>query len=164
MANFIELECKENKFSHIHATGKFGSRWMPELLRERGVYLDEHKNVELREYIHDMPRVMAAADLIICRGGASTVSELAAVGKPAIIIPSPNVAENHQEKNAKVLEDAGGAVMLREAELSAEVLYNTVKELLGDSNKLKEMSRNLSKVAILDGCERIYREIIELSK
>lgn len=164
MAEFIKLECKENLFNHIHATGKFGNSWMPQLLSEAGIDVERYPNLELREYINDMPRVMAAADLVICRGGASTVSELAAVGKPAIIIPSPNVAENHQEKNASVLESVGGAVMLREAEVNPEKLYNTAKELILNPDKLKEMSRALSKVAILDGCERIYKEIVELSK
>ncbi len=164
VVRFIKLECEEDLFNHIHAMGKFGSTWMPQMLEESGVDISAHGNVELREYIHDMPRVMAAADLVICRGGASTVSEIAAVGKPAIIIPSPNVAENHQEKNAAVLESAGGAVMLRESEVTAEILYSKTKELLSDKEKLSKMSKNLSKVAILDGCERIYKEIIELAR
>lgn len=164
MADFIKLECEEGFFNHIHAMGKFGSEWMPDLIAEKGIKLDEHPNIDLREYIHDMPRVMAAADVIICRGGASTVSEIAAAGKPAIIIPSPNVAENHQEKNAKVLHDIGGAVMLRENEVTGKRIYDAVREIAFDGEKLKDMSRNLSKVAILDGCERIYREIAELSK
>ena len=164
MAEFIKRECEDKKFNHIHATGKFGNEWMPGLLRDMGVDISENPGFELREYIYDMPRVMAAADLVICRAGASTVSELAAVGKPAIIIPSPNVADNHQEKNASVLEKAGGAIMLREAEVTAEKLYSTAKELLLSKEKLSAMSKNLSKIAVLDGCERIYKEIISFAR
>ncbi|MBR5479028.1 MAG: undecaprenyldiphospho-muramoylpentapeptide beta-N-acetylglucosaminyltransferase [Clostridia bacterium] len=164
MAEFIKLECETGLFNHIHAMGKFGSEWMPNLIAEKGIVLHEHPDIDLREYIHDMPRVMAAADVIICRGGASTVSEIAAAGKPAIIIPSPNVAENHQEKNAKVLSDIGGAFMLRESEVTGKSIYDKVCEIAFDGEKLKDMSKNLSKVAILDGCERIYKEIAELAK
>lgn len=164
MAEVIKLESEENLYNHIHAMGKFGAEWVPELITSKGVNLEEHKNIELREYIHDMPRVMAAADLVICRGGASTLSEISALGKPAIIVPSPNVAENHQEKNASVLENSGGAVMFRESEVSAEKMYSCIKEIVSDNERMKAMSRSLSKVAVLDGCERIYREITELTK
>ncbi len=164
MAEVIKLECADNLYNHIHATGKFGSEWMPELIASKGIDLNEYKNIELREYIHDMPRVMAAADLVICRGGASTMSEVSALGKPAIIIPSPNVAENHQEKNASVLASSGGAVMLRESEVSGEKLYSCIKEIITDKARLKAMSDSLTKNAVLDGCERIYREIVELSR
>lgn len=162
MAKFIALETKEDRFSHIHATGKFGFEWMPEYIASLGVELSKHPNIDLREYIHDMPRVMAAADLVICRGGASTLSEVAALGKPAIIVPSPNVSANHQEKNAGVLDRAGGAVMIREAEVSPERLYQTAKKLLCDTERLHAMSQALSEIAVLDGCERIYQEIMAL--
>jgi len=164
LAEFIKFECEERLFNHIHAMGKFGKEWMPGLLKDLGVDVSKQDNLDLREYIHDMPRVMAAADLVICRAGASTVSELAAMGKPAIIIPSPNVADNHQEKNAKVLENAGGAIMLRETEVTPEKVYRIAKELLTDREKLTQMSKNLSKIAVLDGCERIYKEIIQINK
>lgn len=162
IAKFIAMETREDQFSHIHATGKFGFEWMPEYIASLGVKLAEHPNIDLREYIHDMPRVMAAADLIICRGGASTLSEIAALGKPAIIVPSPNVSANHQEKNASVLQHAGGAIMIRESEVSPERLYRTAKELFCDEGRLSSMSQALSKIAVLDGCERIYQEIMAL--
>lgn len=164
MAQVIKLEAEEGLYNHIHAMGKFGSEWFPGLVASMGVNLDEHPEIELREYIHDMPRVMAAADLVICRGGASTLSEISALGKPAIIVPSPNVAENHQEKNASVLEKSGGAVMLREDDVEAEKLYSCIKEIISDSDRRKAMSQALCSVAVLDGCERIYNEIIALCK
>ena len=72
----------------------------------------------MREYIYDMPLVMAAADLVLCRAGASTIAEIAAIAKPAVLVPSPNVVADHQTKNARVLANAGGAVLLPEGERS----------------------------------------------
>ena len=78
-----------------------------------------------------MPTVMVAADLVLCRGGASTLSELTAIGKPAVIVPSPNVTNHHQEKNANVLARQGGAVVLLEPVCSGDTLYQTTQDLLG---------------------------------
>ena len=164
VAQVIKMECEDGLYNHIHAMGSFGSKWVPELIESLGVDISQNSNIELREYIYDMPRVMAAADLVVCRGGASTLSEISALAKPAIIIPSPNVAENHQEKNASVLADAGGAVMIRESEVSAEKLYGTMKEILSSKEKIKEMSQAMSGIAVLDGCEQIYKEIVNLCK
>ncbi len=80
--------------------------------------------MEVREYIYDMPLVMAAADVVLCRAGASTISELTAIAKPSILVPSPNVTANHQEKNARVLADQGAAVLLREQDCVEETLYD----------------------------------------
>lgn len=96
---------------------------------------------DVRDYIYDMPRVMAAADLILCRAGASTLSELTYMGKPVFLVPSPNVTNNHQEKNARVLERAGGALVLKEEELDAAGLLDTVREHLASPGKLEGMSR-----------------------
>jgi len=164
IADFFALECRDDKWQHIHATGKFGSSWMPEYVKEQGITLSEHKNIDMREYINDMPRVMAAADLVMCRGGASTLSEVTALGKPAIIVPSPNVSDNHQEKNARELERIGGAVVIREKECSGEILYKTAAEILEDGKRIANMSQALNAVAILDATQRIYREIVELCK
>ena len=87
---------------------------LAEQLAGAGVDLDKTPDLEVREYIHDMGVVMRSADLVICRAGASTISELTALGVPAIIVPSPNVTHNHQEHNAQVLSHAGGAVLILE--------------------------------------------------
>lgn len=164
MATVIERECEHDDVWHIHATGRYGYQWMPELLRERGVDLGAHPQIDLREYIHDMPTVMAAADLVLCRGGASTLSELMALGKPAIIVPSPNVSANHQERNARVLEHAGGAQVIVEHSCDGERLYAAARTLLFDPKRRAEMSRNLKKIAVLDATDRIYKEIVALAK
>ena len=114
MARFMALEAGKQPFHHIHGAGTVGSLHMKEYLSAAGVDLAKTPSLEVREYIQDMGTVMRAADLVICRAGASTISELTALGQPAIIVPSPNVVHNHQERNARVLADAGGAVMILE--------------------------------------------------
>ncbi len=96
--------------------------------------------MDVREYIYDMPLVMAAADLVMCRAGASTLAELTAMGKPAVLIPSPNVTNNHQEKNARVLAEAGGAKLLLEPDFTADSLLGLVSELLHHPETLEDMS------------------------
>ena len=118
MADFLALESDERPFHHVHGAGVVGCQQMTDYLAEKGVDLSRTPEVEVREYIHDMGTLMRAADLVICRAGASTISELTALGVPAIIVPSPNVANNHQEHNARVLADVGGAVMLLEKDCS----------------------------------------------
>ena len=98
-----------------------------------------HKNIHIYEYIYNMSEIMAAADLIISRSGAGALTELAAVGKPSILIPSPNVAENHQYFNAKTFSDKGAAVLIEEKDLDGEKLYELVCELCNDGHRLKQM-------------------------
>ena len=133
IAQFMRCECEDGTpFHHIHATGSFGWRWMPDYVKEQGVDLAAHPALDMREYIYDMPQVLAAADLIICRAGAATIAEVCASGTPCIMVPSPNVTGNHQEKNARVLEDAGAAAVVREADCDGRSLYETAKAILSD--------------------------------
>lgn len=162
IADFMALEAGSDAFRHIHATGSYGWKWMPDYVKERGVELSETPNVEMREYIYDMPTVMAAADLMICRAGAATISELTVSGTPAIIVPSPNVTDNHQEKNARVLEDCGAAVVLRENECTGEILYRTAAQLLEQPQRLRSMRENLAKLAVVDSTERIVNTVLGL--
>ena len=111
-----------------------------------------------------MPLVMAAADLVICRAGASTISELTAIAKPCILVPSPNVTNNHQEKNARVLEQHGAAVVLLEPEIDGKRLYGTAKELLADRDRLTAMSKSLTELSVTDASEEIYQTLIALLK
>ncbi len=164
IAGFMALEAKDGSFRHIHATGSFGWRWMPEFVKERGVELENCPFIEMKEYIYNMPALMAAADIIICRAGASTLSEVCAAAVPAIIVPSPNVAENHQEKNARALEAQGAALVLLEKDAEPEKIYSLVKELLKDDAKRKSMSLALASMSVLDSAERIYNIILSLIK
>ena len=164
MADFLALEVKDGcPWHHVHATGSYGWRWMPELVAEKGVDLKTHPELDMREYIHNMPELMAAADLMLTRAGASSLNEIEAAGTPCIIIPSPNVTDNHQEKNARVLERNGAARVLLEAGLSAEALYEAAKDLMNDSAARRTMKENLHKMSVVDSAERIYHTILELA-
>ncbi len=121
-------------------------------------------SIDMREYIYDMPIVMAAADVIIGRAGSATCNEIAASGTPCILIPSPNVTNNHQEKNARVLEEGGGAVVILEKDCSPEKMYELIKSLLADEVRREEMSRKLHTMVHLNSTERICDIVEQLSK
>ena len=160
MTELIPMLDGKQGFRLLHAAGSRYYAGMAEKLGETAPDMAEH-GVELREYIYDMPRVMTAADLVMCRAGASTISELCYMGKPVIIVPSPNVTNNHQEKNARVLEEAGGAKVLLEGEFDAQSLLADVKELLADDEKLKAMSAAMTSLAAEDATERICGIILD---
>lgn len=118
--------------------------------------LKDNKNVILKEYIDNMPDVLCACDLAITRAGAMTVSEICASKTPSVLIPSPNVTADHQTKNAFVVSSKNGGVMIRENDLNADLLYKTIKELVCDNDKLKQMKKNLEPLAVTDSAKRIY--------
>ena len=164
IARFMALECEAGTpWHHIHATGSYGWRWMPDYVKEQGADLSAHPDVELREYIYNMPQLMAAADLMITRAGASSLNELEAAGLPCIIVPSPNVTDNHQEKNARVLERRGAAQVILEPGLTGDALFEAAKTLLEDEPRRREMRKALQEMAVVDSAERIYRCILELA-
>ena len=151
---------------HVHATGSTEHEICTGLFRDAG--LDKYPNIELLEFIYDMPLRMAAADIVICRAGAMTVSELAMSGKCAIFIPSPNVAENHQYKNAKVLADAGAAYLFEEKELAADpsLLPDTIGRLLSEegAGEMRSMCEKIGAFATPDANKLIYEDILKLLK
>ena len=164
-ARFLALEAAEGRpFHHIHAAGVVGSRQMTAYLAAAGVDLSKTPALEVREYIHDMGTLMRAADLVICRAGASTISELTALGVPAIIVPSPNVTHNHQEHNARVLADAGGAVMILEKDSSGQLLYDTARSILKDDTRRAEMSAAMASLGVIDATEKIYAAVMALRR
>ena len=164
MADFLKLEYDANApYQHIHATGSYGWKWMPELKQEKGVDFEKQPALDMRDYIYNMPTVMAAADAIISRPGASTCNEIAAAGIPCILIPSPNVTDNHQEKNARVLERLGGCVVVLESECTGQKLYEEAQKLLADAPRRKEMRQALLAGAVPDSAERICDLIVKLA-
>lgn len=164
IAEFFRYEAEHDAWQHVHATGSYGWRWMPEYVKEQGVDLSRHPNLDMREYIYNMPDLMAAADLIICRAGSSTLNEVAAAGTPCIIVPSPNVTDNHQEKNARILEKRGAGMVLLEPECDGKRLYDAAAELLNDPERCARMRKALLDMAVVDSAERIYNTICELAK
>ena len=145
---------------HFHAGGKKFYDNAMEMFA--GYSLEKNPRLELKEYIYDMSLHMAAADLIICRAGAMTLTELAMMRKPAILIPSPYVTDNHQYKNAKALADAGAAVLIEEKELADGAIVEAVERIYGDASLRERMSKRIADFANPEVDQAIYGEIIKL--
>ena len=151
-------------FQHIHATGKYGVDWMPDAVRAQGVDLTENKGITMLEYIYNMPTLMAAADVIISRAGASSCNEIAASGTPCILIPSPNVTDNHQEKNARALSDEGAAILVLEKDCTAQRLMDEINGLLMSPERVKNMEQALQRICVPDSAERLCDIAYKLAK
>ena len=147
---------------YTHATG--GDHFESVNERFLGEGLDKYENIELLQYIYDMPLRMAAADIIISRAGAITISELARQGKAAILIPSPNVTDDQQTKNAKALADIGGACMIREPELVNGKICKEVASLLDDRVRREAMEKAIAGFAPLDSNKLIFDELMRLTE
>ena len=149
-------------FRHIHAIGSYGMEWMPDYIRKKGVDLSKCPELDVREYIYNMPTVLCAADIFISRAGASSCNEIAAVGTPAILIPSPNVTDNHQEKNARAMEAAGGAVVILEKDCTAQAVYDTITKILADPERAGRMRVALQGMAVPNSAEQICKIMEQL--
>ena len=164
VADLFKLEKEAGyPFQHIHATGSYGWDWMPQRVRNFGVDPSEKKGITMQEYIYNMPTIMAAADIFISRAGASSCNEIAASGTPCILIPSPNVTDNHQEKNARALSDKGAAVLILESECTAQRLMDEIKALLDSDLRQQQMTAALQKMGVPDSAERLCDIILELA-
>ena len=159
MAGVLTRAAADRTVCHLHATGKAEYDEFLKTLKQNGVDPDSD-GLEVRPYIDDMPRCMAAADLLVCRCGAMTTTELLACGKPAILIPSPNVAENHQFYNAQALVHKGAAVCIEEKDLTVDRLFSEIRALTGDQARLEDMAKNAKAAAITDAADRIM-DVIE---
>lgn len=147
---------------HAHAIGRVGYEKFSAIAKEKG--FDKKQNLAISEYIYDMSVHQAAADVIICRAGAMTLSELAIRGRAAVLIPSPHVTEDHQYKNARLIADAGAAVVFRESEISPKLLTDTVSDLLNNPNKRRRMEESVKSFAMPDSLDRIVDEAMSLLK
>jgi len=159
---FMDEFSKKKNVTHYHATGSLGYKEFDKLFKDKE--LDVYKNLFLSEYLFDIHKYMAAADIIICRAGALTLSELAIIKKPAILVPSPYVTENHQYKNAAVLEKADAAVIIEEKDLTVEALIAKVDEFVSNPLKISEMSRNIGKYAPASALDKIYDVVMQIAK
>ncbi|MGP1361911.1 MAG: undecaprenyldiphospho-muramoylpentapeptide beta-N-acetylglucosaminyltransferase [Candidatus Fimenecus sp.] len=158
MLEIISKRANRDKFKFIHGYGKYG-KWFPDKLKEKGVNLN-NKNIDVREYINDMDICLPAADLVISRAGASTLSELECVGVASILIPSPNVSENHQYHNAMTLKNVCAAEVIEEKELTNEKILEVFDELTKSKQKLKKFGENAHCIFAEDANIKIC-EIIE---
>ena len=132
------------KIPGIHITHQTGER---DYNAAQAAYTSLGGTVEAHRFIDNMPAYFSQADLILCRSGASTVAEIAAAAKPAIFVPFPRAADDHQKRNAEALARAGAAVMLEESNLSRESLVSAVTGLFANRSKLTQMGEAASKLA-----------------
>ena len=154
----------KNKYQIIMSAGKNNQYDRSvSMLKEKGINLDETPNIRVLEYIYDMASALNACDLIIGRSGSS-VCEMTALGKPAILVPSPNVAGNHQEFNARSVEKGGAARVILEKDLNAETLGSAVEEILGSHALYSKMAVSAEKISIKDATDRLYTIVKELTK
>lgn len=151
-------------FQHIHAVGSYGWRWMDCYVRDQGVEPEEATSIRMSEYIYNMPTVMAAADIFISRAGSASCNEIAVSGTPCILIPSPNVTNDHQRKNAQALVDRGAAVMVLQKDCTAKRLMEEINGLLNDRERYSNMCKALQEMAIPDCAERVCRIMEQLAK
>lgn len=158
MAKLIARSAEDKRYHHIHAYGQQG-KWMPDMLRDMGVDVNKCDNLDIRQYIDNMDECLAACDLVVSRAGAITLSEIQAKGRPAVLIPSPYVAENHQYHNAMSMVNKKAALCIEEKELTGAKLIETVDSILTDRSVLTEYRRNAQAMAITDANERIYKTI-----
>lgn len=160
LAVMRDLTSRRPDILHIHATGALEYKAAKAMYEQYG--LSGCPNCRLTEYIYDMPLLMAAADLVINRAGAVTLSELATLKKPCILIPSPNVTNNHQVKNAAALARKGAALMMEERELSGDRLTREIGALLADRKRMDEMSEKIGAFAVNDCNNLIYYDLKSL--
>lgn len=147
---------------HVHATGRVN---YDEVISSAKTYgITEAPNIKIFEYIYDMPLWEEIADIVICRAGAMTISEMALLGKACVLIPSPNVANNHQYENAKRLADADAAILLEEKDLSADTLVAAVTELLTSPRKKSELSANIAAFANPKAGDDILADLLLLAQ
>lgn len=162
MAEAIKWHTKEGlKINHIHGYGGMGKDTFPQEMEKTGISLKSNR-LRITEYINDMDVCLAAADLVICRAGASTLAELEAAGKASILIPSPIVAGNHQFHNANVLGKAGAAVVIEQKDVTSEKIKEHIRRLYENPDKLAVMSQNCAKLAVTDTSERILSVVDKL--
>ena len=153
----------EKNICFLHSTGKYG-KWVGEKLKENGVAYGKGTNIEIREYIDNMDICLPACDIVISRAGASSISEIAILGKPSILIPSPNVAENHQFHNAMTLAENDGAILIEEKNLDGEILAKTVQDLKNNRQKLDTISQNALKNAKTNALSEICKIVMSLAQ
>lgn len=164
MAQLIPWHVKKGlKINHIHGYGGMGKENFPAAMQKAGIPLKSDR-LRITEYIHDMEVCLAAADLVICRSGASTLAELEAAGRGAILIPSPIVTGNHQLHNANVLRDAGAAIVIEQKDAAPERIIREVEALYQDRGRLTEMGQNAKRLEIPDTADRIWNVVSSLTK
>lgn len=159
------IEKRINKeYQIIWATGPKQYDIIKERFAKQDINVNNIKNVKIIPYIYNMEELMNISDLLVCRSGAMTITEVAIVGKPAIFVPLPSMSANRQEDNARVLEKIGAAKMILNKELNGDILASQIDDIIFDRVELEEMGRIAMTVAPKDVEEKIYEEIKKVVK
>ena len=168
MFDILLRHADDGSVYHIHSVGTNGAEYLDKFVEKGFERVSDtvvrKATVEVRKYIDNMDVCMAAADLVVGRAGASSLSEIEAMGKASILVPSPYVAENHQFHNAMALVNRNAARIIEEKDLTAESLSNMIDSLLSSQEQLFEIEKNAKSMAVLDSRERIADIIISLAK
>ena len=152
---------KDNKnVFHIHAMGQYATESFPKLLESYGI--KDSDSIRVSEYITNMPECYAASDIIISRAGAITISEIIAAGRASVLIPSPNVTENHQYFNALTLVNADSALVFEEKDIDVDEVVRKIAELIKDKQRLRLMGVNARSLAVANSSKRIFENIVKL--
>ncbi len=162
----LQMICENRNcgFNLIASTGERHFEKVKATLLEKGIDIENLKNIKVLPYIYNMEEIFFAADVVVGRAGAITVSEITALGKAAVLVPSPYVAHNHQEYNARYLEKNGAARVVLENEVSGQRIAEEISSILKNTEDLEKMRQNSKKIGIADACEKIYNCIKELTK
>ena len=163
LLQIIETEVNQ-EYQIMWAAGPVQYDVIKSQLKEKGKDIKHISGMKIVPYIYDMEEAMNLADIVVARSGAITITEVAKLGKPAIFIPLPNVSQNHQEYNAKVLVDIGAARMIKNQELNGEILNKTIIQMLKHKETLNQMGKIATSIACENVEEKIYQEILKLVK
>lgn len=142
----------------IHVAGQVGFQETMERAKSLGIPVDNSGNITIIPYLYDMAHALRVTDLIVCRAGATTIAELTALGLPSILVPYPYASENHQEHNARALENQGAAILIKDSDLSAEILLKTILKVLEGDN-LTSMAKNSKAIGKPQALESILNTI-----
>ena len=162
MIGVLQRASEEKGFNLLFGTGERNFGEVSGEIANRGIKTGD--NIKIVPYINNMADVMAAADLVVARSGAITVSEIAALGKASVLIPSPNVVRNHQEQNAREFEKNNAAKVICESELTSAALYDTIIEMVRKPAALEAMGKNARKLAKPDSLEKLYGLVLDMIK
>lgn len=162
MVDVIRHYAAQPGFYIYHITGPSHYEDMKTMLAQHGIIPETCKNIKLLPYTHRMPLLLAASDLVVCRSGALTLAEVSSFGLGAIYIPYPFAVHNHQYENAKFVQEQGGAVLIEDAALDADVLLGQIQHLFSNSSVLEKMGQNAKKCAHPQASKLIYDEVMRL--
>lgn len=159
VTEYIIRHHKEEKIQIVHGTGKLFYKDVVRKLTDAGVELGG--SIKVFEYINGMPKYMTACDAVICRCGSSSLAEMCAAGKPAVMVPFPNATDNHQYHNALHIANAGGALLVKDSEFNCDSLEKCLDQIIFDEDKRREMTENLKKASMYDYGQKVCEYMME---